>query len=529
MAAKNVKVKKPYLKITYTPEMIKELKKCIVDPVYFITNYVYILHPIKGRIKFNLYPFQEEMIRKYQNNRWCIAKIARQSGKTETTAAYLTWFALFHSDKTILVAANKLTNAKEIISRIQGIYEELPDWLKPGIDESEWNKTSLSFENGSKIMAQATSANTGRGFAISLLYLDELAFVPPHIQQEMWTSIQPVLSTGGSCIISSTPNGSSDLYYSLFTEAVTGKGKVPGQNGFMSIDVKWYQVPGRDEKFKQDQIAMMGQRRWDQEFECIFLSAGHTLFDLHAIEHAEKMTSEPVMRVGSLFGQEFWKAPSKNNTYVVGVDLAQGVENDYSVIEVFEFPSMEQVCEYRTDVESPSKLYSYLKTLLRFLERNSKNVFYSVENNAIGQAIIALYEADEEPLQKAHFMSESGKDTLGYNSNVKSKNNSLVSFKELFENKMIKINSTQLLKEMKTLVRKDNTFKAQIGSTDDCVFATLICIRIIADMAEFDRTAYEKMYSFNNVKVDNDWDQYSAPDVKETFNDDDGYLPFILG
>jgi hypothetical protein len=260
--ARNPRVKKPFIQMEYTKEMVDEIRKCIVDPVYFINTYVYILHPKHGRIRFKLYDFQEDIVRTYQANRWSISKIARQSGKTETTCAYLAWYALFHPEKTILVAANKLSNAKEIISRIQGIYEELPDWIKPGIDESEWNKTSLAFENKSKIMAQATSQNTGRGFAISLLYLDELAFVPPHIQQLMWASIQPVLATGGSCIISSTPNGSIDLYSQLFREAEAGL------SAFAAIDVKWWQVPGRDEAFKLEQIGLIGQRRWDQEFEC---------------------------------------------------------------------------------------------------------------------------------------------------------------------------------------------------------------------------------------------------------------------
>lgn len=261
--SRNPKIKKAFLQTEFSPHMVEELAKSVNDPVYFIKNYVYILHPKKGRIKFQLYDFQEEMIRAYQNNRWCISKIARQSGKTETSCAYLAWFALFHKDKTILVASNKLTGAKEIINRIQGIYEELPDWIKPGIDESEWNKTSLAFENGSKILSQATSANTGRGFAISLLYLDELAFVMQHIQKAMWASIQPVLSTGGSCIVSSTPNGSTDLYSELF------RGAQAGTNKFFAIEVKWDQVPGRDETFKQDQIGLLGQRVWDQEFECV--------------------------------------------------------------------------------------------------------------------------------------------------------------------------------------------------------------------------------------------------------------------
>lgn len=517
--ARNPKIKKAFIQTEFTPKMVSEIAKCMDDPIYFIRNYVYILHPKKGRIKFELYDFQEEMIRAYQNNRWNISKIARQSGKTETTCAFLAWYAMFNKDKTILVAANKLGNAKEIISRISGIYEELPDWLKPGIDESEWNKTSLAFENGSKIMAQATSANTGRGFSISLLYLDELAFVAPHIQQQMWASIQPVLSTGGSCIISSTPNGSTDLYSELFRSAEAGI------SPFFPISVKWDRVPGRDKRFMEEQVALIGQRRWDQEFECLFLSSDQALIDTLKLQRAEKQVAEVEAVIGELFNQEFWKLPNRNGTYIVGVDPSQGVGEDFSVIEVFEFPSMEQIMEYRTNDHSPATLYSILKTVILFLERNSLMTYYSVESNALGQAIIALYEADERPPIKAVFMQEEGSETLGFYTTNPAKMKALIAFKELFERDNIKLNSKALINELKTLVRKDNTFKAQPGSTDDCVMAVMICIRIMQQMAEYDMHAFTKLYSFQHVAVD----PWATDEQKEPTNWEDDMLPFFVG
>lgn len=523
MASSNPRLKKPNSVVEYTAEMIDEIRKCIIDPVYFINNYVYIRHPMKGRVPFKLYDYQVKMVRAYQSNRWCIAKISRQAGKTETSCAYLLWFAIFHAEKNILVAANKLAGAKEIINRIQGIYEELPDWLKPGIDEKEFNKTNLAFENKSKIIAQATSQNTGRGLSISLLYLDELAFVPPHIQKEMWTSIQPVLSTGGSCIVSSTPNGDSDLFAELWRKAEAKKAWFP-------ISVKWNEVPGRDEKFKAEQIALIGERRWRQEFETEMLTTEHTLIDPDKLAEAERRLID--QRTFEIFGnsinQTFWKIPARHQTYVVGVDPAQGTGNDSSVVQVFEFPSMEQVMEYRTNQESPSELYSYLKTLLRFLERNSKITYFSVENNALGQAITSLYEADVDPIEKAVFMSEEGKDTLGYNSNIKTKNRALIAFKEMFERGQLTINSPQLIKELKDLVRKNNTFEARTGSTDDTVFATLICIRIVEDMAAYDIAAYAKLYSFHNVKTEN-WSTDEDPYDNSNGDDEDGYMPFLMG
>jgi hypothetical protein len=519
--SRNPKIKKSFTKTEFTPWMVQEMKKCMEDPVYFIRNYVYILHPKRGRIKFELYDFQEDMIRAYQNNRWCISKIARQSGKTETTCAFLMWYALFHDDKTILVAANKLGNAKEIIHRVANMYEELPDWLKPGIDDSEWNKTSLSFENKSKIMAQATSINTGRGFAISLLYLDELAFVAPHIQQAMWASIQPVLSTGGACIVSSTPNGSTDLYSELFRSA---EAKI---SPFHAISVKWDRVPGRDEKFKEEQIALIGQRRWDQEFECMFLSSDQALIDTLKLQRAEKTVSLVEATIGELFNQDFWKLPHRNGTYIIGVDPSEGVGLDYSVIEVFEFPSMEQVMEYRTNDQSPPTLYSVLKTILSFFERNSLMTYYSVESNAIGQALIALYEADEKPPMKAVFMYEEGADKVGFKTTNASKMKALIAFKELFERGNIKLNSKPLISELKTLVRKDNTFKAQTGATDDCVMAVMICMRIMEQMAEYDMNAFTKLYSFQHVRVD-PW-AIKETDELESSNWEDDMLPFLTG
>jgi hypothetical protein len=524
VAIKNPRLKKPNITTEYTPQMLDEMRKCVLDPVYFINNYVHIRHPKLGRIPFKLRPYQIKLIRAYQSNRWCISKIARQSGKTETTCAYLTWFAIFHEEKNILVAANKLAGAKEIVSRIQGIYEELPNWLKPGIDEKEFNKTTLAFENRTKIIAQATSQNTGRGLAISLLYMDELAFVPPHIQKEMWTSLQPVLSTGGSCIVSSTPNGDSDLFAEFWRKAESGKEWFP-------ISVRWDEIPGRDEKFRRETIELIGERRWRQEYECEMLTSEHTLIDPDKLTAAENRIDgiQTYEIFGNSINQTFWKIPSRHHTYIVGVDPSQGTGNDYSVIQVFEFPSMEQVMEYRTNKESPTELYSYLKSLVRFLERNSARTYFSVENNALGQAITSLYEADVDPIEKGIFMSEEGKDTLGYNSNIKTKNLGLISFKEMFERGHLIINSKQLISELKNLVRKGNTFEAKTGGTDDTVFATLICIRIVEDMAQHDVAAYAKMYSFQHVKAEN-W-SYENEEVrlKDGEEEDEGYMPFLMG
>lgn len=274
MARGNPGLKKSNTLTEYTQEQIVELAKCAKDPIYFIRNYIKIKHPKRGKINFNLYDYQEELIRMYMGNRFNIILSARQTGKTETSCAFLLWYAIFHPDKTVLIASNKSTNAMELIGKIRYAYEELPNWLKPGIDADNWNKHTCSFDNKSRIVSTTTSKDSGRGLAISLIYCDELAFVKPHVQEEFWDSILPTISTGGAMIITSTPNGDSNLFARMWFTAI---GKVPEEredDAFIPLHVKWDQPPGRDEKFKRTMIDKLGERKWQQEFECV---SGDTL------------------------------------------------------------------------------------------------------------------------------------------------------------------------------------------------------------------------------------------------------------
>jgi hypothetical protein len=274
------KSKNPYLKKAneqheYTNQQVLELMKCADDPIHFITNYVVIEHPVKGAIKFDMYPYQKRIIRAFKDNRQVIVLSARQTGKSISSAAYLLWFACFHFDKTILIASNKNDNAMEMIHRIRFMYERLPHWLKPGITEDGWNKHSVGFDNGSRIISQATSETTGRGMSISLLFLDEFAFVRETIQEEFWTSVAPTLATGGSCIITSTPNGDTNRFAQLWRGACVKA----NDNGFVPIEVKWNEPPGRDEKFKQKEMAKIGETRWKQEYECCSINTKVEIMD----------------------------------------------------------------------------------------------------------------------------------------------------------------------------------------------------------------------------------------------------------
>ena len=495
----NPNLKPSHAKTEVTYEQLEEYKKCLQDPVHFMKKYVYVTHPTRGRIKFDLYDYQEDLVRSYLDNRNNIVLSARQTGKTETSAAYMLWYAIFHDAKTILVVSKDSEAAMEIIKKIKDAYEELPFWLKPGIVDDDWNKHTASFDNKSRIVARTTTESSGRGLAISLLYCDELAFVKPNVQREFWNSVYPTLSTGGACIITSTPNGDTDLFSTLW------RGAEAKATDFKSTRIYWDQPPGRDEAYKEEKIAVLGERQWLQEYECEFISSDNSLFDTRIIQ-IEQKRFEFVKPAFSMNGeQDFFKPLSQDMAYIVGVDPATGSGEDFSVIEVFEFPTMQQVMEYRANTVSEVVLYSHLKKVIGFLEKYSDDVYFSIENNGVGRALIALYMQDESPPMYAHFMSEMGKNKLGYTTTNSSKKDCAIRFKNMFERREMTIYSNILYNEMKSYIRKGDGFAAQTGATDDCISAVFVVMRMLDEIAMYDPRAYEKLYRFSDQARGDEW------------------------
>ena len=277
---------------------------------------------------------------------------------SETSAAYLLWFAMFHFDKTILIASRSNDHAMEMIQRIRNSYERMPMWLKPGVNEDGWNKHNLGFDNGSRIMSTATSENAGRGFTISLLYLDEFAFVSPNIQEEFWASISPTLATGGNCIMTSTPNGDMDLFSNLWRGAnipSADPNSKAGHNGFRPIRVRWDEPPGRDEAYKEEQVAKLGMRKWMQEFECVFLSSDALLISSIFLANITPQI-EKVIPINIVNDVVMFREIQENGTYLIGIDPATGSGEDYSVITVFEFVFSFVVSIYKPASESSKVL-----------------------------------------------------------------------------------------------------------------------------------------------------------------------------
>jgi hypothetical protein len=497
-----------------------ELRKCSQDPVHFISKYVKTQHPLHGIIPLDLYDYQIEMVKAYQKNRYNITLSARQTGKTVVAAAYILWYAVFHFDQTILIAANKNSNAMEMIHRIRISYENLPMWLKPGVMDDGWNKHNVGFDNGTRIISEATSENSGRGLSISLLYLDEFAFVAPNIQEEFWTSISPTLSTGGSCIMTSTPNGDMDLYATLW------RGAQVGSNGFNPIRVYWNQPPGRDEAFKEDQIGKLGERKWMQEYECVFLSSEALLISSLVLANMtpriEQIEPISVIHDKKTGGDVIlWHPIQTGATYLVGVDPATGNGEDFSAITIYDFPSLKQVGEYRANTMSTNDLYSILKNLLMYLDRMKTMVYFSVENNGVGEGVIALYEADEKPPENAEFVSEEGVKKRGMTTTARSKMKACVNLKEMIEKDNLEISSPILLAELKMYVRTKGAYAAQPGGTDDCVSATLIVCRLIEEIATYDQEAFDKLYT-------GDFDEWGADSWDGGYDEDDEGMPVIM-
>lgn len=503
----------------FTPEQVLELKKCAQDPVHFIKTYARIQHPMRGSVPFALYPYQERMVENFKNNRFNVVLSARQTGKSTVSAIYLLWHAIFNFDQTILIASNKNSNAMEMIHRIRYAYENLPNWLKPGVLDDGWNKHNVGFDNGSRIVSTATSEDAGRGMSISLLFLDEFAFVKPGIQEEFWTSISPTLSTGGGCIMSSTPNGDINLFAQIWRSAEVGLDVGVGEGHkfpFYPTRVRWDEPPGRDEAFKQAQIATLGKLKWDQEYECEFLSSDALLID-STLTGMLDTNRKPFLHSQNDF--QFFGEFKEKEIYLVGVDPSTGTGMDFSVIEVFHFPSMFQVAEFRSNTLSSPEVYAKMKWIIRQMELKGCTVYFSVENNGVGEGIIALYQNDENPSNSAEMVSEEGKKRFGMTTTKKKKMRAALDFRLLIERGGIQLNSVVLLKEIKTFARKRDSYEAQVGSTDDCIMASLICVRLLGEIASYEQEAFDKLYTV-------DEDEYTN---EEFFDENDEPLPMLMG
>lgn len=484
----------------YSTDQLVEFARCahpVTGPEYFLTHYFYIQHPTKGKLKYDPFLYQIELAQIYHNYRFSVNLLGRQLGKTTTAAGYLLWYAMFVPDSTILVAAHKYTGAQEIMSRIRYGYESVPNFIRAGVPT--YNRGSLEFDNGSRIISSATTENTGRGLSISLLYMDEFAFVRNSIAKEFWTSMSPTLSTGGKAIITSTPNSDEDQFWQIWLEANKttdeyGNSTDLGRNGFKAFTAIWSEHPDRDEKWAKEEVGRIGEERFQREHACRPIVFEETLI---SGMHLSKMEAkEPVEKQGQV---RWFKKPSKGNMYLIGLDPSLGTGGDFAAMQIFELPSFEQVGEWqhnKTPIQQQVKILKEIVNHIYDIIGIDTDIYYSVENNGLGEAaLIAINELGEESI-KGVFMSESGpgkKYRKGFTTTNKSKLTACAKFKQLVENNRLAIHSKNLISELKTFVAAGNTYQARQGDTDDLVMAMLLIIRIMQSLQNYDAAIDTKM------------------------------------
>lgn len=498
-------IKKAHKQVEYSHEQIQELKKCAQDPVYFISNYCYIQNQELGSVLFKLRGYQKRIVRGLHKNQFSILMIGRQSGKTETTAAYAFWFATFHKDKNVLIASNRQKGASDIMNRIRYMYERCPDFLRAGV--KFYNRGSIEFDNDSKIWSEATTNETGRGKSVALFILDELAHVQKRVQEEMWSSILPTISSSTSdgkktkdgikkdrmsCIIMSTPNGDTDLFAELW------RGALAEINGFIPITVEISEVPGRDEAWQKKMRSKLGDLKFEQEFLCHFLSSDPLLISSRVL--ARLQSSQPIYVER---GFKFWGEINPNKTYVVGADVAEGVEQDFSTVQVIELDTLEQVAEFRNNKINESQLYDAIKWIIKKIlavrdprTRKKATIYWSFENNSAGAAIGTLFYNDDDFPEEAELISGRGEKRPGMRTVNKSKMEACRNFKNLVEKPKngFTLHSHMLINEMKNYISTGASYAAKKGMTDDLVSASLIVTRVIKNLADFEPGVFEKLY-----------------------------------
>ena len=466
--------------------------KCVQDPSYFINQYCTIQHPQRGKIKFKLYPFQYDVLKEYQSHDYNVILKSRQLGISTLSAAYSLWLMLFQNDKNVLVIATTKDTAKNLITKTRVMYDGLPVWLKTQIVEN--NKLSLIFKNGSQIKAIASNESAGRSEALSLLILDEAAFIEKI--DTIWTAAQQTLATGGRCLAISTPNGVGNWFHKTWQDAQDGTNK------FNTVKLHWTAHPERDQEWRDEQTKNLGPSQAAQECDADFLSSGRSVVDPAILEwYKEKMCCEPNEKSGFDRNLWIWDYPDYSKKYLICADVARGDGTDYSTAQVFDIEEMEQVAEYKGQlgttefgnflIELATKYNDALlvvennnigwATLQTIIDRGYENLFYQEKNHLV---------VDEENHHTNRYRSIDKNKIPGFTTTMKSKPLIVAKMEEYTREKMVKLKSTRLIDELFVFIYKNNKTEALEGYNDDLVmsYSILLWIRDTAIRIQSERS-----------------------------------------
>jgi len=474
----NPNLKKANTQIEFTEDQIIEFLKCKEDPVYFARNYIKIVSLDHGLVPFEMYPFQEKLIQNFHKNRFNICKMPRQTGKSTTCVSYLLHYAVFNDNVNIAILANKASTARDLLGRLQLAYENLPKWMQQGI--ISWNKGSLELENGSKISSNSTSSSAVRGGSYNVIFLDEFAFIPNHIADDFFASVYPTISSGQSTkvIIVSTPRGMNH-FYRMWHDSERGK------NEYVPTDVHWSEVPGRDQVWKEQTIANTSEQQFKVEFECEFLGSVNTLINPSKLRNF--VYEDPIKRNAGL---DVYQHPKEENNYLITVDVARGLGNDYSAFIVFditEFP-YKVVAKYRNNEIKPMLFPS----IIYEVAKGYNDAWLLIEVNDIGDQVASILHFDLEydnvlmcaMRGRAGQIVGSGfsgkKSQLGVRMTAAVKKLGCSNLKTLLEDDKLLTVDYEIISELTTFAQKHNSFEAEEGCNDDLAMCLVIFSWLVA-------------------------------------------------
>ena len=469
----NPNLKAKGVNLDFTTEQVGEYLKCQQEPLYFIRKYVQIVHLDRGLVPFDLYDFQEDIVTKIHDNRFVICKLPRQSGKSTTTIAYLLHYVLFNSEMSVAILANKQATARELLHRLKLAYEHLPKWLQQGVEQ--WNKGTIELENGSRILASATSSSAIRGSSFNLIFLDEFAFVPHEVADEFFSSVYPTITSGETTkvIMVSTPHG-MNLFYKFWNNAINGR------SSYVPIEVHWNQVPGRDEKWKQETIANTSEQQFRTEFECDFVGSVNTLIESKKLK--ELTYNEPIFSNDE--GFDVLVKPEEDHTYVMCVDVSRGQGLDYhafTIVDITEMP-YRLVAKFRNNMMSPL----VYPNAIYAAARQYNNCHILVELNDIGGQVADVLHTELEydgllvttvRGRKGQTLDGGfgqGQSQYGIRTTEAVKRIGCSLLKSMIEENKLIVEDFETIKEFVSFISKKKSYQAETGHHDDLVMTLVL-------------------------------------------------------
>ena len=456
----------------------QEYQKCASDPIYFMKKYCKIQHPVRGKIPFHLFPFQEETLVDFKDHRYNIILKSRQTGISTLTAGFSLWKMLFNQDYNVLVIATKQEVAKNLVTKVRVMNQYLPSWLK--LETVEDNKLSLRYANGSQIKATSAAGDAGRSEALSLLVFDEAAFIDKI--EEIWVSAQSTLSTGGSAIILSTPNGVGNFFHKTWV------GSEEGTNGFNNIRLHWSVHPERDQDWRDEQETLLGPKGAAQECDCDFVSSGDSVIDPQLLQfYKDTYVQDPIEKGGFDGNLWKWQYPDYTKSYIVVADVARGDSSDYSACHVIDIEASEQVAEYKGKLDTKD-----FGNFLVSLSTDYNNALLVIENANIGWACIQqvidrnysnlyytnkdLKYVDTENQFSNKYRAQDRNQVAGFSTTSRTRPLIISKLEEYIRDKSITIRSVRTIDELFTFIWNNGRAEAMRGYNDDLTMSLAISL-----------------------------------------------------